>query len=119
MSECKLKLKSINALPVIVPSYSVETYFAIGEEQAKRDGLERCIHPELPDHHHVYSAMHNMPDTLYEERVFEGGSTVWKFRKDRIEEVMEFIGIGKKSYPYEQALDMIEGEFFWIIAWDD
>lgn len=25
----------------------------------------------------------------------------------------------KKNYPYMSALDMIDGDFFWIIAWDD
>ena len=33
----KLKLQDADAPTVIVPSYSVETYFALGEEQAEKE----------------------------------------------------------------------------------
>ena len=29
------------------------------------------------------------------------------------------LGLDKTDYPYKEALDMIDGDFFWIIAWDD
>ena len=35
-------------------------------------------------------------------------------------EVMTIVlGLDRSDYPYHEALDMIEGEYFWIIAWDD
>lgn len=119
MKEIRLTLRDADAPPVPVPSYSVETYFALGEEQAERAHVKRCIEPELPDHRRVYSAMHSLPDSLYESREYGPGWTEWKIRKNRIEEVAAFIGLSGTSYPYRDALDMIEGAFFWIIAWDD
>ena len=44
-----LYFRKANAKATIVPSYSVETYFAVSEEQAKRKRIKRCIYPELPD----------------------------------------------------------------------
>ena len=61
-----LYFRKANAKPIVVPSYSVETYFAVSEEQAERERIKRCIEPELPDNHHVYSEMHGLPDSLYE-----------------------------------------------------
>ena len=40
---------------VIVPSYSLETYRAVTKEQAEKEHIKRCIKPELPDNHYVYS----------------------------------------------------------------
>ena len=119
MKKTRLMILDADAPSIIVPSYSVETYFALGEEQAKKKHVHRCIHPELPDHHRVYFAMHSLSKTLYES--MERGSiwTEWKFQKDRIEEVAAFIGLSETAYPYRDALDMIDGEYFWIIAWDD
>ncbi len=117
--EYKLKLVDADAPPVMVLSYSVEVYFALGEEQAEREHVKRCIQPDLPDHFDVYMAMHHLPETLYETKTYRAGSTVWKIKKEKIEEVVAFIGLNKSDYPYHEALDMIEGEYFWIIAWDD
>ena len=71
------------------------------------------------DNHHVYSAMHKLPDSLYESKEFTMGSTIWKIRKDRIEEIARILHLDKADYPYMTALEMIDGDYFWIIAWDD
>ena len=115
----ELYLRKANAKPIVVPSYSVETYFAVSEEQAERENIKRCINPELPDNHHVYSAMHKLPDSLYESKEFTLGSTIWKIRKDRIEEIARILHLDETDYPYMTALEMIDGDYFWIIAWDD
>ena len=47
------------------------------------------------------------------------GSTIWKIRKDRIEEIARNLHLDKTDYPYKTALEMIDGDYFWIIAWDD
>ena len=114
-----LYFRKANAKPIVVPSYSVETYFAVSEEQAERENIKRCICPELPDNHHVYSKMLDLPDDLYESKEYTMGSTIWKIRKDRIEEIAEILRLDKTNYPYMTALEMIDGDFFWIIAWDD
>ena len=119
MGEYKLRLKKESDPPVVVPWYSVETYFAIGEEQADRMGLKRCIEPELPDNHFVYSAMHDLPETMYESMERYDGSNEWKIRKDRLEEIAHYLRLDKAGFPYHEAMDMIEGDFFWIITWDD
>lgn len=75
-----LYFRKANAKATIVPSYSVETYFAVSEEQAKRKRIKRCIYPELPDHHLVYSEMHSLSENLYESKERYAGKTVWKDR---------------------------------------
>ena len=40
-------------------------------------------------------------------------------RKELAEDVVKRLGLDKTDYPYKEALDMIDGDFFWIIAWDD
>jgi hypothetical protein len=119
MRDYHLKLRDADAPPIIVPSYSVETYFALGEEQAEKEHVKRCISPELPDNHHVYSVMHSLPERLYESKERDWGSTIWKIRKELAEDVVKRLGLDKTDYPYKEALDMIDGDFFWIIAWDD
>ena len=114
-----LYFRKANAKPIVVPSYSVETYFAVSEEQAERENIKRCICPELPDNHNVYSTMLDLPDDLYESKEYTMGSTIWKIRKDRIEEIAEILRLDKTNYPYMTALEMIDGDYFWIIAWDD
>ena len=114
-----LYFRKANAKATIVPSYSVETYFAVSEEQAKRKRIKRCICPELPDHHLVYSEMHSLSENLYESKERYAGKTVWKIRKDRIEEIAEILYLNKTDYPYMTAIEMIDGDYFWIIAWDD
>ena len=71
-----LYFRKANAKPIVVPSYSVETYFAVSEEQAERENIKRCICPELPDNHHVYSKMLDLPDDLYESKEYTMGSTI-------------------------------------------
>ena len=117
--EDRLYLFDADMPKIVVPSYSVETYFAIGEEQAIGAHVRRCIQPELPDGHRIYSAMHSLPEDLYESKEHDWGSTTWKFRKERAEEIVKILGLDKTDYPYREALDMIDGDFFWIIAWDD
>ena len=117
--EYKLALRAVDAPPVVVPSYSVEVYFALSEEQAEKERVDRCIWPELPDAHHAYSAAHNLPERLYEDKEYGTISTTWKIRKENAEEVVALLGLDQTAYPYHEALDMIEGEYFWIIAWDD
>ena len=39
-----LYFRKANAKPIVVPSYSVETYFAVSEEQAERENIKRSIH---------------------------------------------------------------------------
>ena len=73
-----LYFRKANAKPIVVPSYSVETYFAVSEEQAERENIKRCICPELPDNHHVYSKMLDLPDDLYESKEYTMGSTILK-----------------------------------------
>ena len=119
MKEYKLLLRDADAPPIIVSSYSVEIYFALGEKQAEKEHVKRCIHPELPDSHGIYTALHSMPESLYESKELNLGSTVWKIAKNRVEEFTQYIELDKTSYPYMDALKMIEGEYFWIIAWDD
>lgn len=103
----------------VVSSYSVETYFAVSEEQAKKKHIKRCIKPELPDNHKVYSEMHALPDNLYESKDRDDGVTIWKIKKERIEEIAMILCLNEENYPYMSALKMIEGDYFWIIAWDD
>lgn len=119
MGEYKLHLTDIDAPPIIVPGISVETYFALGEEQAGREHVRRCINPQLPDNHHVYSVMHDLPESMYESKEFTYSSTIWKIKKENSDEIVQRLGLKDSDYPYEQALDMIEGDYFWIIAWDD
>lgn len=114
-----LTLRAADAPPIVVPSYSVEVYFALSEEQAERERVERCIRPELPDAHHAYSAAHDLPERLYEKKEYGVISTAWKIRKENAEEVAALLGLDRSDYPYHEALDMIEGEYFWIVAWDD
>ena len=117
--EYKLTLRAADAPPIMVLSYSVEVYFALSEEQAERERVGRCIRPELPDAHHAYSAAHDLPGRLYEEKEYGLISTAWKIRKENAEEVAVLLGLDRSDYPYHEALDMIEGEYFWIVAWDD
>ena len=117
--EYKLKLVDADAPPVMVLSYSVEVYFALGEEQAEREHVKRCMQPEFPDNHHAYSAMHSLPESLYAEKEYARGATIWKISKGKAEEIADLLGLKKSNYPYHEALDMIEGEYFWIIACDD
>ena len=119
MKDYTLRLRKIDAPPIVVPSYTVETYFAISEEQADKLQTRRCIDPELPNAHDVYSKMHDLPETLYESKVHDGLETIWKIRKEKAEEVVQILGIDKSDYPYREALDFIEGDYFWIITWDD
>ena len=114
-----LYFRDADAPPIVVPSYSVETYFAVSEEQAEKEHIKRCIHPELPNNHYVYSEMHSLPDSLYESKDCYEGETIWKIPKDRIEEIARLLRLDKSDYPYMSALEMIDGDFFWIIAWDD
>ena len=71
MKDYTLYLRDLDAPPIIVPSYSVETYFAISEEQANRMHVGRCINPELPNASHVYSQMHSLPENLYESKDYD------------------------------------------------
>ena len=119
MKTYELKLRDVDAPPIVVPSYSVETYFALGEEQAEKQRVRRCIYPELPDGHRVYSAMHSLPESMYRSKEYDRGATIWEIEKSRIEEFADCIGLNKTAYPYREALEMIQGEHFWIIAWDD
>ena len=119
MREYKLKLRDIDAPPIVVLYYSVETYFAISEEQAERNHVGRCIHPDLPNHHKVYSAMHHLGESFYEEKERYEGLTVWKIQKKNWKDIIKILGLEKTDYPYRQALNMIEGEYFWIFAYDD
>ena len=115
----KLHFVDAKAKSITVHSYSVETYFAVGEEQAEREHIKRCIQPELPDNHHVYSAMFDLTEDLYESKEFDIGRTIWKIRKDRIDEVARLLRLDQEGYPYMSALEMIEGDYFWVISWDD
>ena len=63
--------------------------------------------------------MHSLPDSLYESKDCYEGETIWKIPKDRIEEIARLLRLDKSDYPYMSALEMIDGDFFWIIAWDD
>lgn len=114
-----LYFRDADAPPIVVPSYSVVTYFSVSEEQAEKEHIKRCIHPELPNNHYVYSEMHSLPDSLYESKDCYEGETIWKIPKDRIEEIARLLRLDKSDYPYMSALEMIDGDFFWIIAWDD
>ena len=119
MREYKLKLRKIDAKPIVVPYYSVETYFAISEEQAERKHVGRCIYPDLPNHHKVYSAMHDLEEALYEEKERYGGVTIWKIHKKNQKDIIKILGLEETDYPYSKALNMIEGDYFWIFAYDD
>ncbi len=119
MREYSLKLRDADVPSITVSAYSVETYFAISEKQAKKEHVKRCICPELPDSHYVYSAIHSLPENLYESKEHKWGSTIWKIRKELADDVVKLLGLDKTDYPYKDALDMIAGDFFWIIAWDD
>lgn len=119
MKSYKLYLKDKDTPAVVVSSYSVETYFAMSTEQAEREHVKRCIYPELPDNHHVYSAMHDLPKDLYVNKERSGLLTIWKIKKDNIEEIAKLLRLDQNEYPYMEAMNMIEGSYFWIHAWDD
>ena len=38
---------------------------------------------------------------------------------ERIEEVARLLRLDQEGYPYMSALEMIEGDYFWVISWDD
>ena len=54
-NKAELYFDEVDAPAVIVPSYSLETYRAVTKEQAEKEHIKRCIKPELPDNHYVYS----------------------------------------------------------------
>ena len=56
---------------------------------------------------------------LYEEKERYEGLTVWKIQKKNWKDIIKILGLEKTDYPYRQALNMIEGEYFWIFAYDD
>ena len=117
--EYKLKIVDANKPAVMVPSYSVETYFAFSPEQAKKMHVKQCIEPELPDHHHAYDIMHSLPESMYESKDRWFPMTEWKIKKERMEELAQLLDLDKYGYPYREAIDMMEGDCFWVITYDD
>jgi len=120
MEDYTLYLRDIDAPPIIVTAFPYEVHFAISEEPAERMHVLRCIEPELPDlQHQVRIKVHSLPEELYESKDHEGLVTTWKIRKENAEIVIRYLGIDKSDYPYEEALEIIEGDYFWIESWDD
>ena len=117
--EYKLKVVDADKPAIIVPSYSVETYFAFSPEQAKKMHVKQCIQPELPDHHHAYHVMHSLQESFYESKERWGIETEWKIKKERMEELAQLLDLDKYGYPYKEVIDMIEGDYFWVISYDD
>ena len=116
MKEYRLEFRSLDAPPVIVPSITVEVYLAVGKEQAERLRIRREIEPELPDAHSVYHRVWDLPKEWVGE---EGYSWEWRIPKERVGEAMTVLYPDGTDFPYGQALDMIEGDDFYLIAWDD
>lgn len=114
--EYKLEFRPLGAPPIIVPSITVEVYLAVGKEQAERLRIRREIEPELSYAHDAY---HNVWDLPKEWLVKEGYSSEWRIPKYRIEDAMAVLYPKGTDYPYKQALDMIEVDHFYLIAWDD
>ena len=114
--EYKLEFRPLDAPPIIVPSITVEVYLAVGREQAERLKIRREIEPELPDAHRVYDNVWDLPK---EWSVKGKYWWEWKIPKDRIEDAMAILYPNGADYPYMQALDMIEGDHFYLIVWDD
>ena len=113
--EYKLEFRPLDAPPVSVPFITVEVYLAVGKEQAERMKIRREIQPELPGMR-VYDRVWDLPKEWLAE---EGYCSEWRIPKDRIEEAMAVLYPEGTDYPFKQALDMIEGDHFFLIAWDD
>ncbi len=116
MKEYKLEFRPLDAPPVIVPSISVEAYLAVGKEQAERMRIRREIESELPDARDVYFRTRDLPK---EWLVKKGYSSEWSIPKDRAGEAMAILYPDGTDYPFPRALDMIEGDRFYPITWDD
>ena len=120
MEDYTLYLRDIDAPPIIVTAFPYEVHFAMSEEQAQRLHVFRCIEPELPNFQcQVSINVHSLPEELYESKEHDGLVTTWKIRKENAEKVVQSLGIDKSDYPYEEALEIIEGDYFWIMSFDD
>lgn len=111
----------------------IDVYFAMSEEQAKREQTRVCIHPGVPGSHwDVYFNMGKVPEELCVEKEIYGWMHSLCVLKKDLPEVMKIL------YPtdYERAMtevicyrndniwdyaaivDRIEGDRIWIIGFE-